>query len=148
MKVRIQKLDTDKTLIIEADRIAIKAPELQDYMIEAEVDEGDSPIKILASNGQMLPVKRLQLAKKETYRVKPYRSKGTGPYAVPSHERRKPTRLKTYARKLSQETKDKISKAMKKRFASLTPEQRRQLSDTMREIAIARAIKKRSKEKH
>ena len=132
MKVKIQKRDTDKTLIIEADRIAVKTPESQEYLIEAEVDEGDSPIRILMSSGQSLPVKRLALGRKGTYQVKAFRSKGTGPYEVPAHQRALPTRLKSYQKRvLSEATKKKISETQKRRFAN--PELRAHMSRAMKE---------------
>lgn len=82
-----------KALVLEGNQVALQAPvDGAPLMIEAEFDEG-SPLKIVIGNGAPVPVRRMALVHKDTYRVKSFiRRTSAGEVRVPSHERRMPYR--------------------------------------------------------
>jgi hypothetical protein len=115
MKIEIRKPNSDKVIAVTANRIAIQPPpDGSPYILTAEVDDGDSPIRILLDNGTSQPVKRLALTRRDTSFVKSFHKKGSRPHTVVSHYRKMPTSLQTYRRHLSPETKAKLAEAARK----------------------------------
>lgn len=92
MRVSISR-EGKKTLVLDGEQMALKAPENgSPLMIEAEFDEG-SPLKIVIGNGSPQPVRQVRLVHKETYRVKAFiRRTKAGEFRIASHERRMPYR--------------------------------------------------------
>lgn len=91
MKISLSK-DGKQRLVLQGKRIALQTPDNGDpLMIEADMDDG-SPIKIMI-DGRTLPIRRMTLVHKDTYRVKSFiRHTSAGEVRVPSHDRRKPYR--------------------------------------------------------
>jgi len=92
MRVSIHR-EGKKALVLEGEQIGLQAPAGGDpLMIEAEFEEG-SPIKIVIGNGAPMPVRRLSVVNRNTYRVRAFvRHTTAGEVTVPAHERRKPYR--------------------------------------------------------
>lgn len=131
MKVEIRKMDSEKVIAVEANRIAIQPPpDGSPYILTAEIDDGDSPIRILLDNGTSKAVKRLALTRRDTYFVKAFNKGAAKPHTVGAHHRKMPTTLTRYQRQHSPETIEKLREAGKKAW---TPARRRQQAMIMRE---------------
>lgn len=93
MRIQVSDLHRKKRLVLQGEEIALQAPAGGDpLMIEAELDPG-SPIKIIVGGSAPMPVRRLALVHRDTYRVKAFiRHTRDGEVRVPAHERRKPYR--------------------------------------------------------
>lgn len=124
MKVQVQKLKANGqrsgVMFVNAHDIAIQAPEHGDYILEAMVEDGDSPIRIMLSNGQQQAVRTLRITRKTTYQVGAFHHPGSKPHKVRPHERRLPVSLKNLEagrRGWSNEQRMAHSKAMKAAYA-------------------------------
>lgn len=124
MKVQVHKVKANGqpsgSVWVNAKEVAISAPEHGDYVLEAQVEEGDSPIRIFLSNGQQAAVRSLRVTRKSTYQVGTFKHPGSKPYKVRAHERRLPVSLKTFEKgqyKWSEEQRANHSKAMKAAYA-------------------------------
>lgn len=137
MKIEIRKPDSDKVIAVTANRIAIQPPpDGSPYILTAEVDEGDSPIRILLDNGTSQAVKRLELTRRDSYFVKAFHKGAARPHTVSSHHRKMPTTLMRYQRAMSPETKEKLAVAASKAW---TPERKRRQRATLAAKARAKA---------
>lgn len=125
MKIEIRKVGSNGgTIIRDIDRFEV-APPVGDYIIQAEIDEGDSPMQILVSKEQRVAVKHLRLTRSSTYRVKQHqRNWPKQPSVVREHDARKPVNLKHYGQDKSPEARAKTAKALQAYWAKMTPEQR------------------------
>lgn len=133
MKIEVRKLgqENGQVLAVNAKRIAIQPPpDSSPYMLTAELEEGDSPIKILLDNGTEQAVKRLTLTRRDSYFVKAFRRGATRPCTVSAHHRKMPATLQHYARTMSPEHRAKLSESASKAW---TPERRRRQRATIKE---------------
>lgn len=137
MKIEIRKLDSEKVIAVTANRIAIQPPpDGSPFILTAEVDDGDSPIRIMLDNGVSKAVKRLALTRRDTYFVKAFHKGAARPHTVSSHHRKMPTTLERYRKyHHSPETRQKLAKAASKAW---TPERTRRQRAT---IAAKQAAK-------
>lgn len=135
MKIEIRKHDSDKLIAVRANRIAIEPPpDGSPYILTAEVDDGDSPIRIVFDNGSSHAVKRIELTRRDTYFVKAFHKGAAKPHVVSSHHRKMPTTLNGYKRAISPETIRKLSEGQRKAW---TPERKRKWSLYMKAKAKA-----------
>lgn len=122
MKLEVRRHGSADRVVIDANSIAIKPPPDSEYILEATVEEGDSPIMILTSNRQVpMAVKQLRLTRTSTSRVKRHmRNWPRKPSTVSEHDRRKPVNLKRY-----EQWKRGVSDALKAYWARMTPAEKR-----------------------
>ncbi|WP_447983766.1 hypothetical protein [Nitrospira sp. Nam74] len=112
MKVRVMKVKPSgdkEAVMVKAKSVSIEVPDHDDYVLEAQVDDGDCPIRIHLDNGKTAGVKNLRLTNASTRTVKSYKVRGRGPYMVGTHQRP--------LRHHSEQTRARISAAMKAVYA-------------------------------
>ncbi len=92
MKVTVIR-ENKRSLIIQGEQVALKAPALREpLMIEAEFEEG-SPVQIIVNGSEPLPIRRLAIVNRKTYHVAAfYRTTKAGTVKVDAHERKMPYR--------------------------------------------------------
>lgn len=124
MKVEIKKVGSlNGVTVRDVDRFEVLAP-AGDYIIQAEIDEGGSPIQMLLSKGPPLAVKQLRLTRSSTYRVKKHdRNWPKKPSTVSEHDRKKPVRLKAYPPR-TEAQKQIIGQALQSYWATMTKAER------------------------
>lgn len=144
MKVEVRRRNSKASIVMEVESLGVKPPPGDEYIIEATVDEGDSPLMLIARGASLdgfpKAVQQLRLTRSAKYHVKKFRRNGSKAHTVSDHDRKKPGTTKNYAK-----WKENISKALKAKWATLTPEERS--AEAKRRIKLGKQRKAEKAEK-